>query len=224
MNRRATGTAWLALAAMLMSTGCQQGLGWLAANLSPPEKVKALYKPPEGKKILVFVDDVLNPVTYEPIKGELTEQINEKLVMHKIAASTVPYDRLTQLRSETPNFDRLSVAEVGQKLNVDLVLYVHIDKFSLRDETNLLWQGRIQTTVRLVDVIAGRLWPQDQPEGYSLPAVELPPVDNSSGGYEVQVAKDLASQMADHIAEVFYDHTQPVALQPSGNIEHKPAE
>jgi hypothetical protein len=202
---------------MLLSAGCQAGMGWLAANLSPPQKVKALYKPPAGKTILVFVDDVLNPVVYEPIKSDLTEQINEKLVMHKVAAATVPYDQLTQLRSTTPNFDRLSVSEVGQRLNVDMVLYVHIDKFSLKDENqNPLWHGQLQTTVRLVDVAAGRLWPPDQPEGYLMPAVELPPTDNSASAYDVQVAKDLASQMAERIAEVFYDHEVPVALQPSG--------
>jgi hypothetical protein len=208
MNRTiAARWGWLVPVAALAVGGCA-GVAWMVTQFAPPQQVKALYKPPPGKTILVFVDDILNPVPYEPVKGELTDQINEKLLTHKIATMTIPHEAMMQLMSVTKDFDRLSVAEVGQKLKADLVLYVHIDKLSLKEDAQSpLWQGQLQATIRLVDVSAGRLWPQDRPEGHAVPPAQTPPTDNPSSIYGEQVARDLAGQMAEHIVAVFYDHT-----------------
>lgn len=175
-----------------------------------PGKVDALYKPPPGKRVLVFVDDVLNPLQYQPIKAELTERLNDKLVQKKIAAATVPYEDMMQWAGTAGDFSHASVAEAGQALGADWVLYVHIDKFSVRDdETNPLWHGQMATTVRLVDVRAGRLWPLDRPDGYTVPRVETPVVDDSSASYGGEVASQLAREMADRVTDLFCDHTVP---------------
>jgi len=199
-------------AAMAMSLpGCAVA-AWFAAQFGPEKKIPAEYEPPAGKTILVFVDDMLHPVDYEPVKIELTEMLNGQLIAHKVAAKTIPYSRLGEFIAATPSFNSLAVSEVGQKLGADMVLHVQIDEFSLRDTASAseLWKGRLGTTVRLVDVTKGRLWPTDDPAGHMvLPKAETQTVSDSSQARGEQISKELAAETADKIAKLFYSHSTP---------------
>lgn len=197
---------------MVFMPGCQPVIGWVVNTFAPPKKIDAVYKPPAGKTFLVFVDDIVNPVSYEPVKTELAERLNRILEDHDVAAHTVSYDDVLALMASTPDFNRLAVSEVGRKLGADIVLYVKIDKFSLKDsDVSPLWQGKLATTIRLVDVEMGRLWPDDRPEGYPVRPVELPPQTHPSPNYGQVLAKALAARMADRIGKLFYDHKIPAA-------------
>jgi len=205
MSRRLALATLLAVPA-LASGGCAL-FGWFAAQFAPPQKVEAVYKPPSGKTILVFVDDLSNPVSYEPVKAELTNRLNEKLVENDIAAETVPYERLLNLMAATPNFNQLRIPTIGRELDADLVLYVEIVGFCLKDsQVSPLWNGKLSTRVKIVDSQEGRLWPVDRFEGYPLEPVETGTVDNPSTSYGAELAEILAEQMADSIAKLFYDH------------------
>jgi len=196
--------------ALLECAGCMPAVGWLVNTFAPPKKIDALYKPPAGKTMLVFVDDLINPVSYEPIKGELTAQLNSVLEANKVSGRTVRYEDLLSLMASTPGFNRLSVSEVGQKLGADIVLYVKIDRFSLKEnEATPLWQGTLATTVRMVEVQKGRLWPDDRPEGYPVRPAETTPQTHPSPTYGEVLSKILAIQMADRIGKLFYDHSIP---------------
>ena len=195
------------------AAGCGPVIGWFVNAFAPPQKVKAVYQPPKGKKMLVLVDDIRNPVSYEPVKRELTERLNRQLEENKVAAQTVPYQSVLDLVTASTSFHELSVVDVGQKLGADLVLYVHVDRFSVKDdEASPLWQGRLEATVRMVDVQRGlaekrpRLWPEDRDEGYVVEPVETQPESHPSENYGEQLAETMAEQMADRIAKLFYDH------------------
>ncbi len=197
--------------------GC--GLGpWLAYQMSPPKKVAAEYEPPEGKTILVFPDDMLNPVNYEPVKQIMAAEISKRLIKNKVAAMTVPYQHLVDLQSRTPNFSKLAISEVGEKLGAHIVLYVHIDKFSLKDnEANPLWHGQMETTVRMVDVRAksvqeARLWPKDRPRGWPVKPVDIP-TSETARTYDMRLARTLGERMAERIANLFCKHA--AAQRPS---------
>jgi hypothetical protein len=199
------------LAVMAMSVpGCAPS-AWFAAQFGPEKKVPAEYEPPPGKTILVLVDDMLNPVDYEPVKIQLTEMLNKQLVDNKVASKTVPYARLGEFVAATPGYNSLAVSEVGQKLGADMVLYVQIDDFGLRDAAaaSELWKGRLATTVRLVDVVKGRLWPTDSPTGRVIPRAETKTVADSSQARGEQISKELAAEIADKIARLFYTYKTP---------------
>jgi hypothetical protein len=198
-------------AAMAMSLGGCAVSAWFAAQFGPEKKVPAEYEPPAGKTILVFVDDMLHPVDYEPVKIELAEMLNKQLIDHKVAAKTIPYSRLGEFIAATPSFNSLAVGEVGQKLGADMVLYVQIEEFSLRDTAAAaeLWKGRLATSVRLVDVTKGKLWPTDDPAGRARPNAETQTVADSSQSRGEQISKELAAEIADKIAKLFYSHTTP---------------
>ncbi len=196
---------------MLCAAGCAIP-AWFASQFGPKQKIAAKFKPPKGKVVLVLVDDMLSPVDYEPIKIHLTEMLNEQLTANKVAAKTIPYVRIGEFVGATPDFNSLAVSEVGNKLGADIVLYVQIDEFGLRDQaaSQELWKGRLQTTVRLVDVREGRLWPTDRPEGHMVsPMAKTRTVsDNSQTRAEI-VSKALAAETADRIAKYFYGHKTP---------------
>ena len=155
---------------------------------------------------------MLNPVDYEPIKIYLTEMLNDQLTANKVAAKTIPYARIAEFVGATAEFNSLAISEVGDKLGADIVLYVQIDEFGLRDPdaSQELWKGRLQTTVRLVDVREGRLWPTDRPDGHMVePMAKTRTVsDNSQTRAEI-VSKALAAETADRIARYFYGHSTP---------------
>lgn len=192
------------------------GLGRLLPRM-PTKRVPALYEPPKGRTILVFVDDVIEPVAYRPIKPELTERLNRELTAHGIAAGVVPHERLAELRATTPDFDRLAVSQVGQKAGADLVLYVRLDELTLPDAAAATPPGeaRLRTNVRMVDVTKGRLWPRDRPDGHPVGPVELPAA-TAGGTGTAELAASLAGRMADRIARLFYVHDVPAASRPSG--------
>ena len=176
-------SAWLpiALLAAAVSTelaGCAAA-AWTAAQFAPPTKVSALYRLPKDCKALVFVDDYLSEVGYEPIKGLLAEGVNERLAKEQLVASTVTYRNLADLAAARGTFNDLAVSQVGAELGAEVVLYVHIDTFSTKDlPESPLWHGQFRVTVRVVDVKTGRLWPTDRPDGYAVEPVEMPSSDN----------------------------------------------
>ena len=196
---------WIAvlLSSCFLAAGCMQFAGWFVNAFAPPQKVKAIYKLPVGKKVLVFVEDLTSPVNYEPIKAKLTESLNRRLIEHKVAGSVVPYENLLTLMTATPNFNELHINEVGQKLEANLVLYVRVDSFSLKEQASPLWHGRLASTVKVVDVKEGRLWPKDRPEGYPVKMVEIP-VSRPVEDYQEQLSDALADRMSDQIAKLFY--------------------
>lgn len=186
--------------------GCAN-ISYLVATFAPPKKVKPLYEFPKGKKVLVFVDSD-TPLSYEPVKSLLTEELNKQLVENKAVASTIPYNQMMDLMDIKTN-QRMAVSDIGAKLGADLVLYVRVERFSVRDdEANPLWTGSMKATVRVVAVGNGRVWPKDQND-YFVPPVELQPVDDLSPTYGQEVAQELATKMADRIAKLFYEYTVP---------------
>ncbi|MHC4294948.1 MAG: hypothetical protein ACYSTL_05125 [Planctomycetota bacterium] len=204
---------WILLTLTLSLAGCQPVIGWLVNVFAPPKKVAPVYAPPPDKKVLVFVDDLTNPVSYAPIKGLLTKRLNDRLIEHRVAADVVPHGELLTLMAATPEFNQLGIVQVGSQLGADLVLYIHIDEFSLKDnEATPLWTGKLRTKVRLIDVQKGllkqqpRLFPEDRPEGYPVKDVETPAETHPSPRYGEDLAKTLADKMADRIAKLFYEH------------------
>ncbi len=200
----------LLMSIVLCASGCAPA-AWFASQFGPEKNVAAKYQPSKGKTILVLVDDMLSPVDYEPVKMHLTEMLNKQLMTNKVAVSTVPYTRIGELIAATPEFNALSVSEVGSKLDADIVLYVQIDEFGLRDPSasEELWKGRLQVTVRMTDVHDGRLWPKDKPAGHMVPAAKTRTVSDNSPTRAETISNALATETADRIAKYFYDHKTP---------------
>lgn len=197
----------LALAALTTLCGCT-AIAYIAAQFAPPRKVKAITELPKNKTILVYIESEY-PLSYEPIKDMLTDELNKELLINKIAGAVVPRDRLLEVMA---NFGDATVSkqEIGQKLHADMVLCVAIENFSVRESDNTpLWAGKMKVSLKVIDVgNIKKLWPLDQTE-YPVPLVELPEVEDSTPTYGNIVAKALAIKTARRITKLFYEHEIP---------------
>ena len=200
---------WLAVSACCASlSGCAV-IAWTVAAFMPPRKVPALYKPPKDQPMLVFVDDALNTADVESVKGPLARRLGELLKDRGVVSETIPHQRVLQLMAAESTFEQMPIARVGKRLGARTVLYVCVDRFVVQEYASPLCQGAMQTTVRVVDVEEGRLWPKDQLEGHRVGEVEIPACEETGVGYENTLTRQLADMMAERIVELFCDHLEP---------------
>ena len=193
-----------ALTAALALGGCQ--LLWVSLErLFPQEKVPAKFKLPAKKTVLVFADDLQNPVSYPPIKRALNEKLSQLLKDKGLVAQTIGYDKLVDLQSASPDFNLMSIPKIGRKLGADMVVYVNIEQFTLKDNlADTLWRGRFSGRVKVVDVLNGRICPEES-AGYPVKVI-APAAENTSGTFGGELAKVLAENLAVEVTGLFHDH------------------
>jgi hypothetical protein len=165
-------TLWLKVAVLgLLAAGASgaagcNALGFIAAKTAqfwtPEEEVEAQYNI-SGKSVLVLVDtkDPAKASEFPRLQAILSEAINKVLTEHKACPQTVSTRSVEALRTTEPQFDTWSVTRIGKYFNVDLVLYVEVLDFRLKDEpTSNVYHGYAEGTVRLVSPETGeQIWP-----------------------------------------------------------------
>lgn len=196
----------LAVTVVTSQSGCLMPIiSYITAQFAPPKKVEAKYELPSGKTVLVLVENRTEAVSYESIMRKLTGSLNAELVKNDLVDKTIPYDDIIHFRLSTPGYHRMAIKEVCTKLDADMVIYVHIDKFLLRDDTSDVWHGQFATTVFVKDR-ESRLWPRDLPGGHVVEPIDRDLYTGSSPNYSERLASHLAAQMADRVAKLFYKH------------------
>ena len=196
---------WLMGAAAVSTLGGCQLFFAAVEMMFPYTTVQPQFELPKAKTVLVFPDDVENPVSYPPIKRKLAEHIAKILIDKSLVARTIPYDKLIDLRSAEPNFNRMAVASVGRKLGADVVVYISINEYTLKNmPIETLWRGKFAGWVRVVDVNEGRLWPVEQ-AGHSV-SVNTPTTENVSETYGEELSAELAEKLATEVAGLFHEH------------------
>ncbi len=180
---------------------------WMT-TLSPPDSVPAQYELSEKSTLLVLVEDPGRLTAETALKTELTQQLNREFEDRALVRHVVPYQHLLNLAAATPNFRALSTADVGRKLGADVILYVQIDEFQLKDDfNNPCWHGKLKTLVRVVDIELGRLWPKDLPEGFSPKNVDTGSLaEPASRHFRQKLVRQMALEMAGNITRLFYEH------------------
>jgi len=193
-----------------MTVGGCTLLAWTINVMMPPEKIEPLYELPETGKILVLVDDRGKPVRYEKIKRLLTEKINRLLLENNVVEKVVSYDDVFRLGSTRQDFHNMGVSNITRKLGATHAIYIYLDEFSLKEDkgTNL-WEGKLGVLVRVVNDKDKTVWPTDRPIGHQPPIAKTPQIVNASPTYGETVAIELADNMADKIAKLFYVHYVP---------------
>jgi len=194
------------LIAGLFVGGCG-AMAWWASWL-PPDAVDALYEFPKDTTVLVLVDDPKGLGREASIQLDLANALNDQLLKHKVAAEIVPQRKLLFEMARIPSFGQLSISEIGRRLDADIVLHVKIEQFALKDNRlSPIWHGELGTTVKVVSVTQGRLWPKDRHRGYAMPDINSPrESDDGSKRMGEKITTKIAKEMADKITKLFYKH------------------
>ena len=155
--------------AVLTSLICHGGCGAVAVVGTPTsheKKVPAEYDLAGHRhsRILVLVDQPLWLGAGVNLRLYLTEAINKDLVK-KVgirSRSLVAYRRLSEFRSNRPDFSLLPPAEVGAALGADIVLLVMIEDCQLRKIADTGYhKGFLAARAALIDAATGKkIWPE----------------------------------------------------------------
>lgn len=210
MSRRTEIGIWLLVfSGVFLLGGC--GLGaWILTATTPEPIEEAVYELPENKAILVLVDDPKSLLIDTEVKRDLTEELNTHLTEQSQTEKTIPYRKLMYVKNAHPDFNQFSVAKIGKLAGADLVICVMVEAFSLGDDdTQQVIRGRFETTVKVISVEKGKLWPRDEIGGYKAKAIDTgqqSPDDLNAKRQMQKLARTMSLEMADNIAKLFYKH------------------
>ncbi len=121
--------AWLLMLSVAALGGC---------DMMGKGTQKALFKLPEGKRVLVMVDP--RPSSNAPIDVPvaLGQAISQYLYQHRVADSFVAQARLTELR-KNEQFARMGIADIARATDSDLVVFVDLVSFN----AEMLSEGQV---------------------------------------------------------------------------------
>ncbi len=195
------------LAALAVVQGCAL-IGWVAAVATPPETIEARYHIPKENRLLVIVEDSGRLAGFPGARSRLIAMLNRALRKQGVVSHVVDQRRLVNQYLSNPNFEFLSDLQKGEKVGADVILSIHIDRFTLKNRPLEPWNGVCEFTVKLLDVAAGeQLWPQFKARGERM-ACTVKPDDGRSfdDNYRRPFTAKVVDTVVDMVAKLFYDH------------------
>jgi hypothetical protein len=193
---------------ILTSSGCIQ-MAALWANLSGGEVIDPEYTLTKGP-LLVMIDDTRNFVTQPKAIRELHATIAENFLEFDVNRRIIPLSEFRHLRQTERKLDKMKTREIGEKLGAEQILYVWVERFTLRAEPGApLFQGefavrvKVLSTERIRDV---RLWPRSG--SGRLCVATTKPVSEGGEVSATDVAKKLGRKLGQKIAGLFYEHRE----------------
>ncbi|MCO6435916.1 MAG: hypothetical protein J5J06_02385 [Phycisphaerae bacterium] len=195
---------------------CISGCGYTGGKLlflsgfGRGEKIKAEYTLTD-QPVLVLVDDPTSRVNYPPMIPFLTEELGQELLRRKAAQRVIPPSTLDRLRQEEPDFEKRGAREIGRMADATEVLWLQIRDYLAEEEfSDITAAAYVSVSVKVInakeerDRTKVRLWPES-PEGRVITAS----LDGSTVARlktRKAIAEELARNLAENIAKLFYDH------------------
>ena len=129
---RATRAILLAsLAALLAAAGCNLAVPALYVAQGPP-KQPALFTLPKDRKTVVFVDDRKNVVSRLQLRAMLADDVGTIFQRLELVDEVVSgRELISYVRRVETSSKRVSIEELGNAVNADVVVYVEMESFSL---------------------------------------------------------------------------------------------
>ncbi len=159
--------------------------------------------------LLVMIEDKQNLVEQPPALRELHREIADRFDKFNVNRRVKPFEQWMRFRQAEPKYDGMTIRQVGEKMGVDQVLYIKVERFTLQAEPGApVYKGefaarvRVCSTERKSDV---RLWPVNEEQG-RLVSVDTPAVSVESERTAEDVAAELGRKLGVEIAKLFYEH------------------
>lgn len=206
MTRALRSIAALALAALAQGCNIVTPAAYI---IEGPPSNDAQYTLPD-RKVVVFVDDRKNLLS----RTQLRTIIGDKVASDLLAKSLVPdavasRDALAVARRDESAGKPLSTAEIGEKVGAEVVIYVKVTSFNIAEPGGTP-RPNATAQVRVIDASnRARLFPSDPEDpGAEVPStmreVSMDLYNSMSGRRSVE--EQLASNLGDRVAKLFYKH------------------
>ena len=209
-SRWQRGQTAISIMVMAVTGGCDM-FGWtynLVVDPFVPKPLVLAEHDMSERRILIWVDDMVLVRPHPRLRRELTLTLAEKLIEHKAVLSVIGYDQIAYFRRRNPDFNRMSIQELGQKFEVDAVLYVLIEEFQWAHPAGEgYYQSQMEGYLKVIEAETGnRLWPGDRTSSPLRASNDLS--EGFGAVFEKKLLRQFAGQLAGSIALRFYDHRE----------------
>lgn len=175
-----------------------------------PEKIPAQYELPADKKVVVFIDDRENILRDRSMRQAIAKSAEQRLLEGGAVpkGEVISSDGIAAVTAADRWGKPLGIAQVGEAVGADVVVYATIDAFALsNDGASLAPNGRLR--IKVVDSASRkRLWPGEDQEWGQVTTV-VPRRDGtlptSSSAFAAEETR-LAQRMGNDLANVFLRH------------------
>lgn len=205
---RAAAMLILAIGAAGMSSGCDYVAAGILVIEGPP-KVKKVGELPEGRSLVVFIDDPQNRMPRRSLREMAAKAAEEEIIREKLTGGAAVIESATAMRiASTERYGQpMSIVEIGRRVGADVVLYVRVEQWTLAREVGSISPAAV-ARVKLLDAKNNkRIWP-DQAAGYVMQA-SLPVQTNqapASLDARAMLEEKFARRFGLEIARLFFDH------------------
>lgn len=186
------------------------GCNWFAAGYllihGGPKNPRVFELDKEHTTVLVIEDPrgvvPRRALRYEMAERAVGDMLDQRLVTNMIGSRSA----LDAIAAENPQ-ERKTIAELGQSLGADVVVWVGVEQFMLSQDGQT-FQPSASMRMRVIDVASDSvLYPTDDAKGY--PLVVAPPPNTgeipTTRSAMNQAERELALLAGRAIAELFYE-------------------
>lgn len=213
---RFTAVLGLVLALPACISGCNV-VAPIAMIAAGPGEVKAVYNLDPTRKTVIFVDDPANKIAQRRIRTQIGVTAQDQLLKRKLIREGNMVDSRSAIAaaSQSGSEGLLSVTEVGQAVDAEVVIYVLVTRFDMTtDGINFVPSSEVE--IKIFDAQThSRIWPPDGTAGYrsqfSNPTGNRTPPSSRTGALRAQ--SDLAELTGLGLAQLFYDVERPQSLR-----------
>jgi len=198
-----------AVAAIAVVAGCNiiVPVGYI---LEGPASNDAAFTLPSEKRTVIFVDDTRNDLPRTSLRSRIGDTVVTSLMAQELVVQAIDsVDAMQVARRRDTDSKKLSVAEIGEEVGAEIVIYVKITYFALSPD-GVVPRPLGEAEVKVLDIAAGtRLFP-DTGTGNGYPVrtqmreQDLDAYRSSSG--RRQLEDSLATELGNDIAKLFYKH------------------
>jgi hypothetical protein len=202
----------LVLSALTVGAGCNI-VGPLAVIAAGPDKTDALFELDQNLNYVIVVDDLKSRVPRRSLREEISLAAEEAL----LSEGAVAKDKLIagkaalRLSADEDQFGTpLSVAELGERLGADAVIYVAMERWTLSRDGGT-FSPSVIGSVKVVNARDNqRIWPPGGGVGYRLVMEPNTKVNNveipSDLAQRAQAEQAVARQFGLALAQTFFSH------------------
>ena len=175
--------------------------------ISPDPEQKAMFTLQDVRTV-VFVDDRRNMMHPSRLRLVIASRVTTDLLTKKIVTTLVSPKDVFRVSAANDRYNEpLPIAELGKSVEADVVIYVEMESFGLTNDGKTA-NPVARCSLRVISVVENkRLFPTDQAVYFVNANLKRVKPHRIASNSEIRkLAEELAEELGDSIAKVFYDH------------------